>query len=57
VICVFCEFEYEGDDRYGCPNCNGEGLDTKTANDPKKSKPKPTALAVNRAIHAQGSTR
>jgi len=30
MICEFCGYEDESDDRddlYGCPNCNGEGLD------------------------------
>lgn len=25
--CPFCGYQMETDDRYGCPNCNGEGLD------------------------------
>ena len=24
MICPFCKYEHELDDRYGCPNCNAE---------------------------------
>ncbi len=28
MICPFCEHEHENTgDRYGCPNCHGEGLE------------------------------
>ncbi len=27
IICEFCEYQFDADaGRYGCPNCNGEGL-------------------------------
>ena len=25
--CPFCQYVMETDDRYGCPNCLGQGLD------------------------------
>lgn len=25
--CAFCGFAFAGDDAFGCPNCNGEGMD------------------------------
>jgi len=35
MICPFCKAHHDNDgDRYGCPNCNGEGLKIK----PKESK-------------------
>ena len=28
MICSFCSYQHDNEgDRYGCPNCNGEGLD------------------------------
>lgn len=27
-VCEFCGYQMETDDRYGCPNCLGEGLDS-----------------------------
>ena len=30
MLCSFCNYDMETDDRYGCPNCNGEGLDMPT---------------------------
>jgi hypothetical protein len=57
MICEFCEYEFEGDDRYGCPNCNGEGLDTMTGDLFGKRFPLRRRLRVLVACEYSGAVR
>jgi hypothetical protein len=54
--CKFCQYEMSGDDKYGCPNCMSEGLNS-THGGPRKGSGRPKGAKSKNAKGRTAVTR